>query len=145
MRIFVDVGDRVPDKSGEGENKCWELRCMWFCRSCMAWKSCSFDLWAGWFWLREKEREPGEPLGIVESIKVEMGWTAGCCIGPYWKVAREKYISTGWSGCSWKMDAQSARCVVLLSLAPCLEIVGMSREIGMRTWRVGKWPWFSCH
>ena len=28
MRDLVDVGDRVPDKSGKGENKCWELSCM---------------------------------------------------------------------------------------------------------------------
>ena len=71
---------------------------MWFCCSCIAWKSCSFDLRVGDFgkreraWrvtgeslvvLAEREREPGEPLGTVERIKKEMGWTAGCCIGPY--------------------------------------------------------------
>ena len=95
-------------------NKCQQLSCMGFCCSCSAWKSCSLDLRVGDFGKRERawrvteeslvvlarEREHGEPLGIVESIKVEMGWTAGRCIGPYWKVAREKYISTGWSGCS---------------------------------------------
>ena len=35
------------------------------------------------------------------------------------------------------LDARSAQCVVLLSLASCLEITVGERNIGMRTWRVG--------
>ena len=35
------------------------------------------------------------------------------------------------------LDARSAQCVVLLSLASCLEMTVGERNIGMRTWRVG--------
>ena len=35
------------------------------------------------------------------------------------------------------LDARSAQCVVLLSLASCLEMTVGERKFGMRTWRVG--------
>ena len=35
------------------------------------------------------------------------------------------------------LDARSAQCVVLLSLASCLEMTVGERKLGMRTWRVG--------
>ena len=41
------------------------------------------------------------------------------------------------------LDARSAQCVVLLSLASCLEMTVEERKFGMRTTE-GCWPWFSC-
>ena len=35
------------------------------------------------------------------------------------------------------LDARSAQCVVLLSLASWLEVTVVERKMGMRTWRVG--------
>ena len=42
------------------------------------------------------------------------------------------------------LDARSAQCVVLLSLASCLEMTVEERKFGMRTTE-GCWPWFRCH